>query len=75
MPSSLHTVKQGECYVDSLAVSAAARGKGVGTSLLKWGEDVGESVRGSNRQSLAGRETSFLTPPRFALRSEGKGVR
>ena len=34
----LHTTMPGEAYIDHLMVSAAARGKGVGTKLLEWAE-------------------------------------
>ena len=32
----MHVTKPGECYVEWLAVTAAARGCGVGTKLLRW---------------------------------------
>ena len=37
-PATLHTVKPGECYIEHLAVTARARGQGVGTKLLAWCE-------------------------------------
>ena len=38
--SLLHRPKPGEFYVDTMAVLAEARGKGVGTLLLQWAEDT-----------------------------------
>ena len=32
----MHAMKPGECYIEWLAVTAAARGCGVGTKLLRW---------------------------------------
>ena len=52
MPSSLHTCKSGECYVDSLAVLPSSRGLGVGTKLLQWGETIARS-RASTKMTLA----------------------
>jgi ribosomal protein S18 acetylase RimI-like enzyme len=40
MPCDLHTPKVGECYVATLAVMPGHRGKGIGTKLLQWGEDL-----------------------------------
>ena len=37
-PCDMHTCKRGELHVEHLAVSAGARGKGVGTKLLRWME-------------------------------------
>jgi ribosomal protein S18 acetylase RimI-like enzyme len=34
--AQMHATKPGECYVEWLAVTAAARGCGVGTKLLRW---------------------------------------
>ena len=34
----LHTLREGECYIDMLSVSAEARGQGIGTKLLTWCE-------------------------------------
>jgi len=50
-PCELHTVKPGECYVEHLAVSASARGQGIGTKLLKWCEETARS-RGARYLSL-----------------------
>jgi len=36
----VHSPKPGELYIDMLAVTAEARGKGVGTKLLKWAEGI-----------------------------------
>eukprot|EP00526_Cylindrotheca_closterium_P022892 CAMPEP_0113649734 /NCGR_PEP_ID=MMETSP0017_2-20120614/26441_1 /TAXON_ID=2856 /ORGANISM="Cylindrotheca closterium" /LENGTH=176 /DNA_ID=CAMNT_0000562155 /DNA_START=24 /DNA_END=551 /DNA_ORIENTATION=+ /assembly_acc=CAM_ASM_000147 len=38
--SLIHKPKEGEFYIDSLAVTKEARGKGVGTKLLKWAEEL-----------------------------------
>jgi len=46
----LHTIKPGEAYIDQLMVSAAARGKGVGTKLLEWAEAL---ARERNSTTLA----------------------
>jgi len=51
MPCDLHTPKSGECYVDSLAVLPASRGKGVGTKLLAWAESIARS-RSATRMTL-----------------------
>jgi ribosomal protein S18 acetylase RimI-like enzyme len=34
----LHTTKPGEAYIDQVMVSSDARGRGIGTKLLQWGE-------------------------------------
>lgn len=47
MPTELHTMKEGECYVEWLAVLPEARGKGVGTKLLKWAEETARSRKSS----------------------------
>ena len=52
MPVDMHTCKPGECYVNSIAVLSQARGKGVGTKLLQWGEDLARE-KGSDRMTLA----------------------
>lgn len=52
MPTELHVVKEGECYVEWLAVMPDARGKGVGTKLLKWAEEMARS-RKSSHMTLA----------------------
>ena len=52
MPVELHTCKPGECYVESIAVLPAARGKGVGTKLLEWGGDLARE-KGADRYTLA----------------------
>ena len=46
----LHTTKAGEAYIDQLMVSSSARGKGVGTKLLKWAESL---AREKNSTTLA----------------------
>ena len=38
--NALHTPQPGEVYVDTLVVTQAARGKGVGTQLLEWAEEI-----------------------------------
>mmetsp|Transcript_20736 Transcript_20736/g.37217 ORF Transcript_20736/g.37217 Transcript_20736/m.37217 type:complete len:199 (+) Transcript_20736:88-684(+) len=40
MPTELHTTQEDECYIEWLAVLPEARGKGVGTKLLKWAEEM-----------------------------------
>ena len=40
MENALHTPKPGELYLDTIAVTKEARGKGVGTQLMQWAEDV-----------------------------------
>ena len=52
MKCDLHTPKPGELYVEELAVSAEARGKGVGTKLLQWAE-AQAVARGDTVMSLA----------------------
>ena len=48
----IHTVKPGELYIDNLAVSKEARGKGVGTKLLNWAEEMAKQ-RKANRITLS----------------------
>ena len=36
----LHDYKEGECYIESLAVRVGHRGKGLGTMLLQWAEET-----------------------------------
>jgi ribosomal protein S18 acetylase RimI-like enzyme len=43
MPCDTHKVKAGEAYVYMLTVDPEARGKGVGTALLKWADGVGKN--------------------------------
>ena len=52
MKCDLHQPKPGELYVEELAVSADARGKGVGTKLLQWAE-AQAVARGDTVMSLA----------------------
>lgn len=52
MPCALHAPKPGELYVEELAVSPDARGKGVGTKLLQWAE-AQALARGDTVLSLA----------------------
>ena len=47
----MHETRPGECYVDWLAVSSSARGKGVGTKLLRWADQLALS-RGCNVLTL-----------------------
>ena len=35
-PLGLHTCHPGEMYIEQIAVSADARGMGIGTTLLRW---------------------------------------
>jgi len=51
-PCDMHAVKPGECHIEHLAVSASARGHGVGTKLLKWCEETARA-RGVQYLSLA----------------------
>ena len=44
-PCDMHTCKRGELHVEHLAVSAGARGKGVGTKLLRWMEAAARDRR------------------------------
>lgn len=48
----VHTVKPGELYIDNLAVLKEARGKGVGTKLLNWAEEMAKQ-RKANRITLS----------------------
>ena len=50
-PATLHPVKPGECYIEHLAVTASARGQGVGTKLLAWCEATARA-RGAAYLSL-----------------------
>ena len=36
----LHTTKPGEAYIDHVMVSSTERGRGIGTKLLEWAEDL-----------------------------------
>ena len=47
----LHTPKRGEAYVDHLAVDASARGRGVGTEMLRWCEQTARA-RGAKVMTL-----------------------
>ena len=51
-PCDMHAPKRDEVYVEHLAVSAGARGKGVGTKLLRWVEAEARA-RGARTLSLA----------------------
>ena len=42
-PEGFHSCKRNEMYIETLAVSRLARGKGVGTLLLKWCEATARS--------------------------------
>ena len=42
-PEGLHTCEVGEYYIETIAVSSAARGRGIGTKLLQWCEDTARS--------------------------------
>jgi len=48
----MHRPKAGEIYIEWLAVSASARGRGVGTKLLDWMEATARE-RGMTTLSLA----------------------
>ena len=50
-PCDLYTPKEGEAYVQHIAVSAHARGQGVGTKLLDWCEATAKA-RGARTLSL-----------------------
>jgi ribosomal protein S18 acetylase RimI-like enzyme len=41
--TEMHATKPGECHVEWLAVTAAARGCGVGTKLLRWARQHAEA--------------------------------
>ena len=45
-PEGFHSCKRNEMYIETLAVSPSARGKGVGTQLLKWCEATARSRSG-----------------------------
>lgn len=49
--SLLHTTTPGECYIEMLAVSEVARGQGIGTRLLDWGEEQARA-RGATKLTL-----------------------
>jgi ribosomal protein S18 acetylase RimI-like enzyme len=51
MPDELHRPRADECYIASLAVLPEARGKGVGTKLLQWAEEVARA-RGASIMTL-----------------------
>jgi len=51
MPCELHTPEKGEAYVDWIAVLPRARGKGVGTKLMAWCEEVA-MAKGATRMTL-----------------------
>jgi len=51
MPCELHKVKPGEAYLYMLAVDPEARGKGVGSALMKWADGVSKD-RGCAFMSL-----------------------
>lgn len=83
----LHTPELDEVYVDTMAVTKEARGKGVGTKLLQWAEDLGRSrkatkmtlgvVNGNPAQRLYVRagykemESSWFVPACFLGRPNG----
>ncbi|CAJ1956761.1 unnamed protein product [Cylindrotheca closterium] len=48
--SLMHKPAKGEFYIDTLAVTSEARGKGVGTKLLKWAEDLARQKGDSKLQ-------------------------
>lgn len=41
----IHETKPGECYIEWLAVASSARGMGVGTKLLLWGDALARQWR------------------------------
>lgn len=49
--SAIHDPQRREFYIDSLAVTEQARGKGVGTKLLQWAQDLALSL-GDTRLTL-----------------------
>lgn len=51
MPCDLHEVEPGECYVYMVAVAAKARGRGVGSALLRWADDAA-AARDCDRLTL-----------------------
>jgi ribosomal protein S18 acetylase RimI-like enzyme len=44
-PAGLHVCETGEMYIETVAVSATARGKGVGSLLLDWCEQTARSYK------------------------------
>ena len=48
----LHTCKKNEVYVDEISVSARARGKGIGTKLLEYCEEVARNEEGIEIMTL-----------------------
>jgi len=69
----LHTLRPGECYLDTLSVAAGARGQGIGSKLLRWCEDTAVArgaevlslrvVAGNPAQRLYERKGFELTNP------------
>jgi len=51
-PMELHSCHTGEMYIETIAVSADARGIGLGTELLQWCEAKARSTEGINRLTL-----------------------
>ena len=49
LTSAFHQTKEGECYVEKMAVSAGSRGQGLGTRLLEWSE---QTARARNATKL-----------------------
>lgn len=48
----LHTLREGECYIEQIAVLPEARGQGAGSAMMRWCEDVARG-HGSKFMSLS----------------------
>lgn len=51
--NGIHKCEQGEMYLDHIAVSPDAQGKGAGSMLMKWCEDMARAESGISRLTLS----------------------
>ena len=49
--NGIYELKPGEAYIEQVSVAAAARGRGIGTALLRWAEAQAGRAGGGGRLS------------------------